>query len=392
MNFTLKLTFILSLAAVALTAPTKSTLPDLTNRFIIKLRASSSPAKIRSLIAISNQSVGRISSSIKYEYTIINGVAGTFDPELINQLRQDHDVEAVIPDGIATIMGDTTQTSPPSWGLSRVSERKLDLTQPYIYPSAGGAGVDVYVVDTGIVDTHTEFGGRAKMLQSFVDGEAATDLNGHGTHCSGTIGSKSYGVAKSVHIYGIKVLNSAGSGTWAGVVAGINAVGTTFVKGTSPPRVLSMSLGGSTNQAVNDAVTALANKGVVVVSAAGNSYGADACTFSPAGAPGGLAVGATDKTDTMAVYSNAGTCVGVLAPGTDITSLWMGADGATNTISGTSMATPHVAGVAALYLASNPSAAPKDVFDAITNASTKSVIQGMRPNTVNRLLFNFRSE
>jgi subtilisin family serine protease len=251
--------------------------------------------------------------------------------------------------------------------------------------------VDVYVVDTGVVDTHTDFGGRAKMLKSFIDGEAGVDLNGHGTHCAGTIGSKTYGVAKKVNIYGVKCLNAGGSGTWAGVVAAIDFAGN-YTKGTDNPRIISMSLGGGKNDAVNEVVTKAAARGVVVISAAGNSFGADACNFSPAGAPGGLAVGATDKTDKLSYYSNKGKCVGILAPGTDITSLWLGADGATNTISGTSMATPHVAGVAALYLAKNKDATPQQVFDALIASSTKDVIGGLDAATANRLLFNFRKE
>jgi len=401
MNFTLKLTFILSVAAAALAAPATGKLPkaskfpDLTNRFIIKLRSSASAKSVRSLVASSNKNLGRSASKIQHEYTIIKGIAGVFAPELIKDLRRHKDVEAVIPDGLVTILGDDdddTQNGPPSWGLSRVAQRKLDLAQPYVSPGAGGKDVDVYVVDTGVVDTHKDFEGRAKMLKSFVDGEAAVDLNGHGTHCSGTIASKTYGVAKKVNVFGVKVLNAGGSGTWAGVIAGIDFAAN-YTKGTDNPRVISMSLGGGKNDAVNQAVTNAAAKGVVVLSAAGNSYGADACGFSPAGAPGGLAVGATDKTDALAYYSNKGKCVGILAPGTDITSLWLGADGATNTISGTSMATPHVAGVAALYLSKHRDYAnPQEVFDALIAASTKDTIKGLDAATVNRLLFNFRKE
>jgi subtilisin family serine protease len=272
-----------------------------------------------------------------------------------------------------------------------VSQRDLDLSKPYVSPSHGGKGVDVYVVDTGVVDTHTDFGGRAKQIKSFIDGEAPVDMNGHGTHCAGTIGSMSYGVAKDVSIYGVKCLNGGGSGTWAGVTAAIDFAGN-YTRDVDNPRIISMSLGGGRNEAVNSAVTAAAARGVIVVSAAGNSYGADACNFSPAGAPGGLAVGATDNTDKLAYYSNAGKCVGILAPGTDITSLWLGADGATNKISGTSMATPHVAGVAALFLAKNRKATPQEVFDALIAASTKDKVTGLNADTKNRLLFNFRKE
>jgi len=228
------------------------------------------------------------------------------------------------------------QDKPPSWGLPRVSERKLDLTKPYVYPDSAGDGVKVYVVDTGVQDTQSDFGGRAKLIKSFVTGEANTDMNGHGTHCSGTIASKTYGVAKKVSLFGVKVLNGQGSGQYSDVIAGINYVTGLAKVGKT---VMSMSLGGPKSQAVDDAIVAAIKAGVVAVVAAGND-GGDACQGSPSGAPGVLAVGATDNTDTIANFSNKGKCVGIFGPGVDITSLWKGADGATNKISGTSMAPP----------------------------------------------------
>jgi len=395
MNFTFTIALILSLASVSLGVPATEVrrVPDISNRYIVKLRPKASLLKLRSRIAQFDKSFGA-SSTVSHEYRLINGLAGKFDRRFINQLKQDKDVEYVVPDGIATIVGDDDeekQDAPPSWGLTRVSQRKLNLAEPYVFPSSGGSGVDVYVVDTGVQDNHDDFEKRAKQIKSFVTGEAETDLNGHGTHCAGTIGSKTYGVAKKANIFGVKVLNSWGSGTWAGVIAGIDFVASDFKLGESNPRVMSMSLGGGLNKAVNDAVDAAAAKGVVSVNAAGNSA-TDTCQFSPAGAPGGLAVGATDRTDQLSSYSNRGKCTGILAPGSDITSLWKGANGATNTISGTSMACPHVAGLAALYLGKNKKyTGPKEVFAALIDASTKdTIVLPANSDTPNRLAFNAR--
>ena len=222
------------------------------------------------------------------------------------------------------------------------------------------------------------------MLTSFIAGEANTDLNGHGTHIAGTIGSKTYGVAKKATLYGVKVLNGQGSGSWSGVIAGINYVVKNAVPGKT---IINMSLGGSKSQALNDAVDAAYAAGVVVIVAAGNDAG-DAALVSPAGASGAFAVGATDNTDTLASFSNRGKAVRLFAPGVNITSLWKGANGATNTISGTSMASPRVAGITALFMANKQYTSAAAVYADLINLSTPNVIKRVDVNTPNRLAYD----
>jgi len=361
--------------------------------YIIKLKPNVSLGQFRVLITENNAQFQKGGNSIKHEYnpSILNGLSGTFTQDFLDSLQKEHgsSIEYIIPDGTAHIT-DEEQDKPPSWGLTRVSERNLDLNQPFKFMDQAGKGVDVYVVDTGIQDSHTDFGGRAKLVKSFVTGEEATDLNGHGTHCAGTIGSKTYGVAKYARIFGVKVLNGAGSGTWSDVIAGISFAATDKGNGNDGPRVISMSLGGGKNQAVDDAVTNAFKAGVHVIVAGGNNYGQSACDLSPSGATGAFAVAASDNTDHIAAFSNNGPCIKVFGPGVNIMSLWKGADGATNTISGTSMATPHVAGVAASFLSKGSYATPTDLYNALQSAATKNAIQGINSatNTVNLLIYN----
>jgi subtilisin family serine protease len=247
--------------------------------------------------------------------------------------------------------------------------------------------VTAYVIDTGIRLTHDEFGGRAVSGFDAVDGGPADDCNGHGTHVAGTIGGSTYGVAKSVQLVAVRVLNCSGSGTWAGVIAGID-----WVTGqhTSGPAVANMSLGGGASTAVDTAVSNSIADGVTYAVAAGNGNVAgraqDACKSSPARTPGALTIGAADKADKKASWSNYGNCVDWFAPGVSITSAWIGSDSATNTISGTSMATPHTAGVAALYLQGNPAASPAGVRTALYDNLTKGVVTSSKTAN-NHLLF-----
>ncbi|MBE1876859.1 proprotein convertase P-domain-containing protein [Myceligenerans pegani] len=277
------------------------------------------------------------------------------------------------------------QSPTPSWGLDRADQRALPLDTSFTYPNTG-AGVTAYVIDTGIRVSHQDFEDRAVSGTDVVDGDAdAADCNGHGTHVAGTLGGEDHGVAKDVSLVGVRVLDCAGDGTTEDVIAGIDWV--TAHHRPGEPAVANVSLGGGFSQAVNDAVSASIADGITYAVAAGNDTGVDACTRSPASAPAALTVGATTSTDARAPYSNIGACLDLFAPGTSITSAWHDADTATGTINGTSMATPHVTGAAALYLAANPSLTPAEVSSALLDAATPGVVTQAGAGSPNRLLF-----
>jgi subtilisin family serine protease len=279
-----------------------------------------------------------------------------------------------------------TQTNPPSWGLDRIDQRNLPLNNAYTYPNTA-SGVRAYIIDTGILTSHSTFGGRASSGFDAVDGGSADDCNGHGTHVAGTVGGSQYGVAKGVALVAVRVLNCQGSGTNAQVIGGIDWVTQNAVR----PAVANMSLGGGANSSIDTAVTNSINSGVTYGIAAGNGniFGQrqNACNYSPARVPAAITVGATQNNDAAASFSNYGTCVDILAPGVNITSSWYTSTSATNTISGTSMATPHVAGAAALYLASNTGATPATVRNALVANATPNVISNVGTGTPNLLLF-----
>ncbi|QGL50156.1 S8 family serine peptidase [Micromonospora terminaliae] len=283
-----------------------------------------------------------------------------------------------------TIAG--TQTNPPSWGLDRIDQRNLPLNSSYTYPNTAG-NVRAYIIDTGVLFGHNDFGGRAVSGFDAVDGGSADDCNGHGTHVAGTVGGSSYGVAKGVQIVGVRVLNCQGSGTNAQVVSGIDWVTANAVK----PAVANMSLGGSANSSIDTAVTNSINSGITYAVAAGNGdilgNRQNACNYSPARVASAITVGATQNNDAAASFSNYGTCVDILAPGVNITSAWYTGTSATNTISGTSMASPHVAGAAALVLSANPSWTPQQVRDSLVNDATPNVVTNVGTGTPNRLLY-----
>ncbi|MFD0424004.1 S8 family peptidase [Streptomyces parvus] len=276
-----------------------------------------------------------------------------------------------------------TQTNPPSWGLDRIDQRSLPLDQRYTYPDKAGEGVTAYVIDTGVRISHSDFGGRAFNGYDAIDNDnVAQDGHGHGTHVAGTVAGTAYGVAKKAKIVGVRVLNNQGSGTTAQVVAGIDWVTANAVK----PAVANMSLGGGADSVLDAAVQRSINSGITYAVAAGNES-TNANTKSPARVADAITVGSTTNTDARSSFSNYGAVVDIFAPGSSITSTWNTSDSATNTISGTSMASPHVAGAAALYLADNPGSTPAQVSAGLVAAATTGVVGNPGSGSPNRLLY-----
>ena len=308
----------------------------------------------------------------------LNGFAVEMSEADAEAMSQDYRVRFVEEDGVMT--ADTTQTNPP-WGLDRIDQRNRPLSGTYTY-NWTGSGVRVYVIDTGIRTSHTQFGGRASNVFDAFGGNGQ-DCNGHGTHVSGTVGGSTYGVAKSALLRGVRVLDCNGSGSTSGVIAGVDWVTQNHIN----PAVANMSLGGGASSALDNAVNSLSNSGVPVAVAAGNSN-ANACNSSPARAANAITTGSTTSTDARSSFSNFGTCLDIFAPGSSILSAWFSSDTATATLSGTSMASPHVAGVAALYKQANPSASATTVRNAIVNNATVNVITNVGTGSPNRLLYS----
>jgi subtilisin family serine protease len=374
---------LLALAALAsmLLAPAGA---SAAKRVIVVLRpnAATTPAQA----AASARAHG---AQVRFVYTrALRGYAATVPAGLLSQLRSSSAV-TVLPDLRVRIAA--TQANPPSYGLDRVDQRALPLDSSYTYPRTG-LGVDAYDIDTGLRLTHSQFTGRARSGFDAVDGGTADDCNGHGTHTAGTIGGSLTGVAKQVNIVAVRVLDCDGSGSSSGIVAGIDWVIGDHQAGH--PAVANMSLGSSvgTDSAIDGAVRSMIADGVTTAVAAGNGVGnglyqQDACGTSPADVSEALTVSAVDNTDTKPLYANIGSCVDLFAPGDGIVSTWYTSDTATSTDSGTSMAAPHVAGAAALYLESNPSATPAQVASAITGGATSGVVKSAGSGSPNRLLY-----
>jgi subtilisin family serine protease len=308
----------------------------------------------------------------------LNGYAVRMPKAAALALSEDPRVLYVEEDGVMTI--DATQSN-ATWGLDRTDQRDRPLNGTYVY-NWSGSGVRAYVIDTGILTGHTQFGGRASNVYDATGGNGQ-DCNGHGTHVAGTIGGSTYGIAKSVLPRGVRVFTCSGSTATSTIISGVNWVTSNHIK----PAVANMSLGGGASSSLDTAVNNLINAGVPVAIAAGNSN-VDACNTSPARVANAITVGSTTSTDARSSFSNFGTCLDLFAPGSSITSAWWTSTTATNTISGTSMAAPHVAGVAALYLQANPSASPATVRNAIVNNSTTNRLSGIGSGSPNRLLYS----
>lgn len=276
---------------------------------------------------------------------------------------------------------DATTQSNPDWGLDRIDQKALPLNSAYSYLQTG-SGTTAYIVDTGILSSHQQFSGRVLSGYTAIsDGNGTTDCNGHGTHVAGTVGGSTYGVAKNVNLVPIRILGCDGSGASSNVIAGLDWL----LKNGKKPAVVNMSLGGDASTSLDSAVENLFDNGYVMVVAAGNSN-TDSCSASPSRVSKALTVAATDNTDTRASYSNYGSCVDIFAPGSQINSSWIGSNTATKVLNGTSMATPHVAGVVAEMLQSTPTATPQTISTNLVNQASSNVVKNPS-GSPNRLLY-----
>ncbi|MEI1680331.1 S8 family peptidase [Acinetobacter baumannii] len=349
------------------------------NQYIVILNKDAGPSKDFAQ-NIAKQHAGKILQS--YD-TVLKGFAiylpDTAGTAFIEAMKKNPNVLSVESDTIVNI--DATTQSNPDWGLDRIDQKALPLNSTYSYLQTG-SGATAYIVDTGILSSHQEFSGRVLSGYTAIsDGNGTTDCNGHGTHVAGTVGGTTYGVAKNVNLVPIRILGCDGSGASSNVIAGLDWI----LKNGKKPAVVNMSLGGATSSSLDSAVENLYNNGYVMVVAAGNSN-TDACTSSPARVNKAITVAATDNTDTRASYSNYGSCVDIFAPGSQINSSWIGSNTATKILNGTSMATPHVAGVVAEMLQSTPTASPQTISTNLLNQASSNVVKNPS-GSPNRLLY-----
>lgn len=377
------------------------------NKYIVKIQST---AKIDTILSLL-----KVSALQTYQIGDFKGFTVELSDDVVKVLQAAPGVVSIEQDAVIQPMmyiehlekkGSVTQSNAP-WGLGRISHQKPGSTD-YTYDSMAGAGTCAYVIDTGISTSHPDFEGRASFLANFAGDGVNDDGHGHGTHCAGTIGSKTYGVAKKTKLFAVKVLDTKGAGTTSGVIAGINFVANDAPKRSSDCRnglIASLSLGGAYSAAVNSAAANAVKAGIFLSVAAGNSA-QDAKNASPASEPTVFTVGATDINDKFASFSNFGSLVDILAPGVNVLSTWL--NGGTvsgnhplfsrirtkklmrsqNTLSGTSMATPHVAGLAAYLLSVHGKQSPAALSSRISNLALKSKISGAPSGTVNALAYN----
>ena len=377
------LVIIVALSLLPLTSNVASAQQDQSvGSYIVVLKGSNSSSSVEADIA---RAGGRTERRFTH---VLNGLSVRMRNSEVARLRNNPNVLLVEPDQQMTALD--TQNPTPSWGLDRIDQRSLPLNSTFT-ATAQGSGVDTYIVDTGIYASHTEFTGRlAAGFSSIADSNGTNDCNGHGTHVAGTTAGTTYGIAKSATLIPVRVLDCSGSGSNSGVIAGLDWIVAHHISGKAA--VVNMSLGGGASTALDTAVQNVINDGIVMVVAAGNSN-VDACNTSPARATNALTVGATgqystgETTDSRSSYSNYGPCLDIFAPGSRITSSWIGCSAAINTISGTSMAAPHVAGVAAVLFGRYPSSTASQIASMLRTAATPNVVIGPGTGSPNYLLY-----